>query len=77
MKSGREKGKKWFLHEIQSPNTGTHKEGEEGDLLFIVVPYPIRYCTYAVPIEEEDVVVLLSFATIGGDGDKEETNTIK
>ena len=31
----------------------------------------------ASKIEEEDVVVLLSFTTIGGDGDREETNTIK
>jgi len=31
----------------------------------------------ASEIEEEVVVVLLSFTTIGGDGDKEEMNTIK
>ena len=32
-KSGREKGKKWYIPRgTQSPNTGTHKEVEEGDL---------------------------------------------
>ena len=46
---GRDKGKKWYIPiGTQSPNTGTHKEGEDGELLFIVVPYPIIYCPYAV-----------------------------
>jgi len=39
----------------QSHNTGTHKEGEEGDILFIVVPYPIRYCPYAAPINRQQL----------------------
>ena len=38
MKSGREKGKKWYIPRgTQSHNTGTHKEVEEGDLLFLVL----------------------------------------
>ena len=39
----------------QSLNTGIHKEGEEGDLLCIVVPYPTRYCTYAVPTDRQQL----------------------
>ena len=34
-----------------SPNIGTHKKEEEGDLLFIVVLYPIRHYTHAIPIK--------------------------
>jgi len=51
MKSGKEKRKWWHIPtRTQLPNnTGTHKEGEEGNLLFIVVPYPIVYCCCAVP----------------------------
>ena len=55
-KGGREKGENWHIPiETQSPNTGTHKEGEEGELLFIVVPYPIRYFPYAVPINRQQL----------------------
>ena len=55
-KGGREKGEKWHIPiETQSPNIGTHKEGEEGELLFTVVPYPIRYCPYAVPINRQQL----------------------
>ena len=38
-----------------SLNTETHKEGEEGELLCIVMPYPIRYCTYAVPTDRQQL----------------------
>ena len=44
MKIGRKKGKKWRLPTgTQLP--GTRKEGEEDDLLFIVVPYRTRLGT--------------------------------
>ena len=54
------------IHRIIQIHT---KEGEEGDLLFIVVLYPTRYSTYAVPmytsaaakIEEEGILLLISF----------------
>jgi len=51
MKGRRRKGKNDDVF-LRRPN---HKEGEEGDLLFIVVPYPIRYCTYAVPMDKQQL----------------------
>ena len=75
MKSRREKEKNSHIHtETISRNAGTHKEGEYGHVLFIVVPYPIGTVylsrthakatateTASTDREEEGVVVLLSF----------------
>ena len=47
---------------------------------FVLMPYPWIDNGSSVIRDRRgisDVVVLLSFATIGGDGDGEETNTIK
>ena len=38
-----------------SLNTGTHKEGEEGDVMFIFYSraVPITYCTYVVSMDRQ------------------------
>ena len=55
-KGGKEKWKEWHITiGTESPNTGIHKEGEKGELLFIFVLCPIRYCQYAVPINRQQL----------------------
>ena len=51
---GREKGTKWHIS-TGTPSPWTRKEGEEGELLFIIMLYPINYCPYAVPINRQQL----------------------
>ena len=44
-------GKVVTTHSYGNPRNTT----EEGELLFIVVPYPIRYCTHAVTMERQQL----------------------